>query len=598
MLHTDNYLLNKPENNEKVNIDLINENMDIIDRNLKSISGNVESAKMTIDFILIDQQELSFENRVCILYDPRIMSNSVADVYFTGDTISAAEKAVITAETYDNRLELTAVNIPEGVIKATIKVSNINVSDVAFSVNGKIDQFQVADGNRIKSGDFVELFTSQNINKFSDGTILKDIHNVSHNLYVAVNRADNKNNIVLFTYVNGTINLIYTYETSSFRIMKIKEGLFWNYGNDEPGFLFTVNSEKKMIEKRESFLTYKASDLAEIHKIAENKFIDLYIQSHIGPNSASIRFNFVYNIRENNEPDIETEYIYDASAKTYNFEEMYWNTIHYIGNHNNKFYFLSQQKQENNPNYYYYVQLLEFTFSDDYSSMEKRVVKTFGTSYSENTANDIRCNASDPVTVLEHSNHKFILFRIENYRRNNLIDMKTYAYNPITDETVNIYKVDGSYESYAKDYEKGSVLTISQNTWYVFPIDSPCYYIVYYSENDEKLYFYEKVQLNQIINDITINKEPTGSEDYIPAFFKLENDIVVVLNYNENYIVFTSDITNYALTLKPDIKMVKLYSDGHNPIGIARDGGEPGEMIDVYIPVKNNLSVEEEIVNI
>ena len=45
---TNNYNLNKPLKNEKVNIDLINQNMDIIDSNLKSLSDEINEVKTDI----------------------------------------------------------------------------------------------------------------------------------------------------------------------------------------------------------------------------------------------------------------------------------------------------------------------------------------------------------------------------------------------------------------------------------------------------------------------------------------------------------------------------------------------------------------------
>ena len=56
MLSTENYLLHKPEGDEKVDINLINENMDTIDRNLKNISDNINQTQGDNSFILIDQE--------------------------------------------------------------------------------------------------------------------------------------------------------------------------------------------------------------------------------------------------------------------------------------------------------------------------------------------------------------------------------------------------------------------------------------------------------------------------------------------------------------------------------------------------------------
>ena len=97
MLSTENYLLHKPEGDEKVDINLINENMDTIDRNLKNISDNINQTQGDNSFILIDQEKLTFDtNNICTLNDNRIKSNSISDVYFTSDTVSFSDKAKIS----------------------------------------------------------------------------------------------------------------------------------------------------------------------------------------------------------------------------------------------------------------------------------------------------------------------------------------------------------------------------------------------------------------------------------------------------------------------------------------------------------------------
>ena len=74
------------------------------------------------DFILINQQTLNFINNVCTISNDKITSDSLAYVHFTSDTISIAEKADISVETYDGNVKLTAINSPTGTIKATIQI--------------------------------------------------------------------------------------------------------------------------------------------------------------------------------------------------------------------------------------------------------------------------------------------------------------------------------------------------------------------------------------------------------------------------------------------------------------------------------------------
>lgn len=74
------------------------------------------------DFVLINQSELTFIDNICTISDNRITADSLADVYFTNDTISIAEKAIITVETYEGKVELNAGKTPEGTIKASIYI--------------------------------------------------------------------------------------------------------------------------------------------------------------------------------------------------------------------------------------------------------------------------------------------------------------------------------------------------------------------------------------------------------------------------------------------------------------------------------------------
>lgn len=77
-------------------------------------------------FLLKNQEEIVFNNNIATINDNRITKYSIADVYFTSDSISVAEKAEIYVETNDGELILTSVNIPEGSIKASIIIKNFD----------------------------------------------------------------------------------------------------------------------------------------------------------------------------------------------------------------------------------------------------------------------------------------------------------------------------------------------------------------------------------------------------------------------------------------------------------------------------------------
>lgn len=79
-------------------------------------------AKDEIEFILANQQTLSFTNKVCTITNSKITANSLADVYFTSDTIEHAGECSITVESYAGHITLTAAKQPTSTIKATIKI--------------------------------------------------------------------------------------------------------------------------------------------------------------------------------------------------------------------------------------------------------------------------------------------------------------------------------------------------------------------------------------------------------------------------------------------------------------------------------------------
>lgn len=74
------------------------------------------------DFILLNQGELAFSEMTATIEDARITEGSLADVYFTADTIAYAEEAGISVEAISGAVVLTAVNAPTGTIKATIHI--------------------------------------------------------------------------------------------------------------------------------------------------------------------------------------------------------------------------------------------------------------------------------------------------------------------------------------------------------------------------------------------------------------------------------------------------------------------------------------------
>ena len=84
----------------------------------------VDSSKLSNDssFILVSKQQLTFTNKVCTLSDSRITANSLANVVFTANCIDNARNAVISVETVNGAVNITAGRTPRGTLTATVYI--------------------------------------------------------------------------------------------------------------------------------------------------------------------------------------------------------------------------------------------------------------------------------------------------------------------------------------------------------------------------------------------------------------------------------------------------------------------------------------------
>ena len=86
-----------------------------------TVNELIELSK-SIDFVLINQQPLNFIQNVATIQDARITADSLADVYFTSDTIDIAQAAGIEVDTLKGGVSLRALRTPVGQIRATITI--------------------------------------------------------------------------------------------------------------------------------------------------------------------------------------------------------------------------------------------------------------------------------------------------------------------------------------------------------------------------------------------------------------------------------------------------------------------------------------------
>ncbi|MCQ2770329.1 MAG: hypothetical protein MJ236_00820 [Clostridia bacterium] len=80
------------------------------------------SDEFSKDFILANKRSLSFSNMQCRIDDSRITASSLADVYFTSETMEAATNSFPEVETYDGYLIISIQRTPEKTLYASIRV--------------------------------------------------------------------------------------------------------------------------------------------------------------------------------------------------------------------------------------------------------------------------------------------------------------------------------------------------------------------------------------------------------------------------------------------------------------------------------------------
>lgn len=73
----------------------------------------------------LQNQPISFTGSECRIDNAGITDTSVAEVYFTSDSYTAAAAAAITVDTYSGYLILTAETTPTGVLYANIRIEEV-----------------------------------------------------------------------------------------------------------------------------------------------------------------------------------------------------------------------------------------------------------------------------------------------------------------------------------------------------------------------------------------------------------------------------------------------------------------------------------------
>lgn len=103
--------------NYKASTDASVKNIQQTATNAYNIMKNFTDADFTLAL-----QTLTFVDKQCIISDKRLTADSLVDVYFTADTMAAAEAAQIYVDSEAGRIVLTATTQPTSALKARIRV--------------------------------------------------------------------------------------------------------------------------------------------------------------------------------------------------------------------------------------------------------------------------------------------------------------------------------------------------------------------------------------------------------------------------------------------------------------------------------------------
>ena len=86
-----------------------------------SATSATKAGSLTSD-IVINEQTLTFTNKVCTISNANVTAKSLVDVIFSRDTLDTARRAVITVESSTGTITLTAGRTPSGTIKARFHI--------------------------------------------------------------------------------------------------------------------------------------------------------------------------------------------------------------------------------------------------------------------------------------------------------------------------------------------------------------------------------------------------------------------------------------------------------------------------------------------
>ena len=463
----------------------------------------------------------------------------------------------------------------------------IHTAKGSMDINTEIKKMQVEKGSSINAGDFVSRIHIPAENVYLDGGLhrLCSVNHISGNLYVAVDFstgtvASGTGRIVLFTYTDEIINVIYGYAEESIQnIIKIRDNLFIARVTNKSIFTFSVDTENNSIINITHFSVRSENNF---YRLSNNVIMTYFTGIY------SIRFEFIDISDHNNIHNINEKYI---EYHIYSSNTFYSGTISYIGNDNQKLYFISTNKKKAgaNQNQSYFHNCVDFivvTLNEDYSSVvEFKIIKSYGTSY--NIFSTAVETSSNGGMVFENNDIKYIGYIIYESVSNEEKSCTLYLYDTLSEEIIQsitpfpsdtyllLNSLIDTSMSYTKYYAN---VKIDDNSWIILSISKNENKIIYttWHYSTDGIMKFQKSVISEISNIGIDQYRPTFTHDNKLIFSSISPLTAPTYSLSCSFVNNSLKLGTYKNTITP-------YENHDCPDGIAKDSGEGGDQINVYV---------------
>ncbi len=428
-----------------------------------------------------------------------------------------------------------------------------NVNGVGeLAVNGDVKRFEVAEGESVVSGDFVEMIYNPQVKKIlqKSGSV-NFIINVSVDKYLAVMAGS----IVLFN-ATETIEVIGIYNLSTvYGIAKISENLFFADCENKM-FKFSVSGNQiTVLEEHES----------DFSCLAKYSYTDIFNDNgYIIRVYVTSGFDF-YKINPNDFSVIKV-------SKTHSYQGT--NYQYYRGRIGNKMYYFTR----NIPNASTPSTAVNFSSYFSGNELIEEELANTDLGYSDSNKHIY------PQNYLSINNRYFVYLRF--YRQNSsFINSYLCFYDTFIGNIVSI-QLDDFWGTSSRLFSAVYSLSVSE-------IDNNVFFVSYNIDDKNHIF---AVYIDPVSKDISIKSHmaETLPSDISWNVYDLNNNMLRT-NYGVyNMISGKSEIYSDLFVYENDSlaegspkNIVKRYTGAINPFGIAKETGRSGQIIDVFVPPEN-----------